>query len=325
MTTTNPAADKARQQLMAKIDKAMKAIDVAMKAFNDDKDAAESAMETKALQAQIGAAARDKSPAAMKALPSLLKAAEKLAKTIAQRTSDMFGKRRRLQLKGKVNGALTALLLDLGKIQDPVLMKMMFAEQSKLRSRMDKAEKVGNDLEAVDAMDDIDDEMPALQERMRSALAVSAWLGTGFKSMLALAESSITSVPSERCRKVLRAEIDFVQAAKNAALVKLEVKAIENATVASLRRLQRVAMRLAADGSALDREMMRVGKTIREAGAPQDLLARLKKLAQEKTAGWPQVRDFEDFEKALDTFEKDLAALAAAATHQVETKAAPAH
>lgn len=325
MTTTQPT-DKARQQLMTRIDTAMKDVGEALKEFNDDSDKAESAAEAKALQAKIDTAARDMGPAAMKALTGLLKASEALARTIRRRAADMFARRRRLELKGKVNGALAGLLLDLGKIHDPVLMKMMFAEQSKLRARMDKAEKTGDELEAADAMDDIDVEMPAQQKRMQSALAVSTWLGTGFKSMLALAESSIASVPGERCRKLLRAEIDFVQAAKNATLAKLEVKAIESATVPALRRLQKVAMRLSADGSTLDREMLRVGKLIRDAGAPQDLLAWLRKLAQEKADGWPQVRDFADFEKALDAFEKDLAAVALAAQRQArEGQAAASH
>ena len=190
---------------------------------------------------------------------------------------------------------------------------MMFAEQAAMRARMDKAEKTKSDIDAGGAMDELDDEMPALQKRLKSALAVSAWLGTGFKSMLALAESAIGSVPSQRCRTVLRAELDFVEAAKNGALAKLDVKAIQSATVPMLRRLQKVATRLSADGSALDRELVRVGKLIKDAGAPAELTARLKKLAQEKAAGWPQVRDFQDFEKALDAFEKSLAALAAAA------------
>jgi hypothetical protein len=77
--------------------------------------------------------------------------------------------------------------------------------------------------------------------------------------------------------------------------------------------VQKVATRLSADGSAVDRELVRVGKLVKDAGAPAELAARLKKLAQEKAAGWPQVRDFENFEKALDGFEKSLAELAAAA------------
>jgi hypothetical protein len=190
---------------------------------------------------------------------------------------------------------------------------MMLAEQSALRRRMDKAEKMKSDADAGSEMDDIDDAMPALQQRLKSALAVSTWLGSGFKSMLALAESAIASVPSKRCQTVLRAELEFVEQAKNGALAKLEVKAIQNATLPMLRRVQKVATRLSADGSSLDRELVRVGKLIKDAGAPAELAAKLKKLAQEKAAGWPQVRDFENFEKALDDFEKSLAQLALAA------------
>jgi hypothetical protein len=242
-----------------------------------------------------------------------VKTGEALLKTNTQRAYALFGSNRRKELFGQVNGALAGALLEIGKLSDPALTKMMFAEQSAMRSRMDKAEKMKDDLEAVSDMDDLDDEMPAFQKRLKSALGVSAWLGSGFKSMLALAESAIASVPNSRCRDVLRAELDFVAQAKNGALAKLDVKAIEAATLPSLRRVQKVATRLSADGSALDRELMRVGKLVKEAGAPAELAARLKKLAQEKTGGWPQVREFEHFEKALDAFEKNLAELAAAA------------
>ena len=257
--------------------------------------------------------ARLAGPAAVKALTPLLKAAEALGPKIFAASTELFAKRRRLELFAQVNGALAGALLDIGKISDPALTKMMFAEQSALRARMDKAEKIKKDIDAVSEMDDLDDEMPAFQKRLQSALVVSAWLGTGYRSMLALAGSAIASVPSQRCRTVLRAELDFVDAAKNGALAKLDVKVIQGATVPMLRRLQKVATRLSADGSALDRELVRVGKLIREAGAPAELTARLKKLAQEKAAGWPQVREFESFEKALDDFERSLAALAAAA------------
>ena len=52
------------------------------------------------------------------------------------------------------------------------------------------------------------------------------------------------------------------------ALPKLEVKAIQSATLPMLRRVQKVATRLSADGSALDRELIRVGKLVKDAGAP---------------------------------------------------------
>ena len=308
-----PAADKATQQLMAKIAKANQAIDEALSCFKDEKDKVEDVKAVKALRAKIDAAAKLAGPDAVKALTPLLKTAEALAPQIMQHTYDAFCERRRAELKGLVNGALAGVLLDIGKLSDPVLTKLVFAEQAKLRARMDKAEKMKNDLDAVSEMDDLDEAMPALQQRVKAALAVNAWLGSSFKSMLALAASAIASVPSERCRKVLSAELDFVEQAKNDALPRLETKAIESATAPMLRRLQKVATRLSADGSSLDRELIRVGKLVKDAGAPAELAAKLKKLATEKASGWPQVRAFEDFEKALDGFEKNLAALAAQA------------
>ena len=312
MTTKNAPVDKAKQQAIAKVDAVMKQIDEGMLNFGPERDKTESGRDVKAFKARVDAAKKDPSPAATKALLALVKEGEALLKTMEKRWSASFFAFRRHELKGQVNAALAGALLDVGKIGDPALSKMMFAEQSALRSRMDQAEAMKSDSEATSEMDDLDDEMPAFQKRLKSALAVSTWLGSGFKSMLALAQSAIASVPSQRCRTVLRAELEFVEQAKNGALAKLEVKAIQSATLPMLRRVQRVATRLSADGSALDRELLRVGKLVKEAGAP-DLAARLKKLAQEKAAGWPQVREFSSFEKALDTFEKELGLLALAA------------
>jgi hypothetical protein len=313
MTTKNAPEDKARQQSIAKIDTVMKAVDEGFKAFGPEREKTESAGDVKTFKAKVETAKRDPSPAATKTLMALVKTGEALVKTMEKRAAEAFWYYRRIELKNKVSAALASALLDIGKIGDPALAKMMFAEQSALRARMDKAEKTKSDADAGAAMDDLDEEMEGFEKRLKSALAVSSWLGTGFKSMLALAESAIGSVPSQRCRTVLRAELDFVDAAKNGTLAKLDVKAIQSATVPMLRRLQKVATRLSADGSALDRELVRVGKLIKDAGAPAELIVRLKKLAQEKAAGWPQVREFENFEKALDAFEKNLAALAAAA------------
>jgi hypothetical protein len=312
MTNKNAPVDKARQQAMAKVDAVMKQVDESFKILGADRDASVTA-EVKAFKAKVEAAAKDPSPAATKALLGLAKTGEALVKTLAKSISETFWHFRRIELKASVNAALAGALLDIGKLGDPSLAKMMFAEQSALRARMDKAEKTKSDVAAGEAMDEIDGEMEGLQERLKSALAVSKWLGSGFKSMLALAESAIGSVPSQRLRTVLRAELDFVDQAKTGALAKLDVKAIQNATLPALRRLQKVATRLSADGSALDRELVRVGKLIKDAGAPAELAARLKKLAQEKAAGWPQIRDFDSIEKALDAFEKSVADLALAA------------
>jgi len=313
MTTKNAPVDKARQQAIAKVDAVTKQVDESFKSFGPERDRTTSAPDVKDFKAKVDAARKDASPAATKTLLALVKTGEVLLKTMEKRQAEAFWYYRRRELKDKVSAALAGALLDVGKIGDPALSKLMFAEQSALRARMDKAEKMKSDADGGSEMDDLDDEMPAFQQRLKSALAVSTWLGSGFKSMLALAESAIASVPSQRCRTVLKAELDFVEQAKNGALPKLEVKAIQSATLPMLRRVQKVATRLSADGSALDRELMRVGKLVKDAGAPAELGARLKKLAQEKAGGWPQVRDFENFEKALDAFEKSLAELALAA------------
>jgi hypothetical protein len=313
MTNKNAPVDKARQQAVAKIDAAMAEVEETFKGFGDTPARAEAAGELKALKGKIDAAKKDPSPAATKTLLAQVKAAEALRKAMWKTLSESFWVNRRAELKAKVGADLAAALLAIGKIGDPVLSKMMFAEQSALRARMDKAEKVKDAADAGGQMDDIDEAMEGLQATPQGGRRVSTWLGTGFKSMLALADSAIASVPSQRLRTVLRAELDFVDQAKNGALAKLDVKAIQNATLPALRRLQKVATRLSADGSALDRELVRVGKLVKDAGAPAELATKLKKLAAEKAAGWPQIRDFESIEKAIDAFEKSLGELATAA------------
>jgi hypothetical protein len=226
---------------MARIDRAMKDVDEALKGFNNDSDKSEQVKQVKALQARIDAAEHAGGPAAIKTLTTLLKAAEALAASIRQRSYDLFASRRRTELHAQVNGALAGALLDVGKIADPVLAKMMFAEQSRMRARMDKAEKLRDDLEAVDVMGDIDDEMPALQKRLKAALGVSSWLTSAYKPMLALIESAIKAMPTEQGRREQRAEIDFVEVAKNTALARLDIKAVQAATVPALRRIQAAA------------------------------------------------------------------------------------
>ena len=70
-----------------------------------------------------------------------MKTGEALVKTLEKRGADDFWAYRRIELKASVNAALAGALLDVGKIADPALTKMMFAEQAAMRARMDKAEK----------------------------------------------------------------------------------------------------------------------------------------------------------------------------------------
>lgn len=273
MPTPTAPVDKARQQLIAKFDKAMKDVAEALKCFTLDQDKADFIKESKALQAKADEAARDTSPAGAKALMALTKKAEAMPETIRQRSYAMFAKHRRVELKGQVGGALAGALLEVGKISDPILTRLMFAEQAKLKARMDKAEKAKVDIEAVDSMGDIDDEMPALMQRIKAAQGVSGWLAATYKPMLAQLDAGLKLVDNDLCRRVVRAEIDFVEDSKNGALAKLDPKAVESATLPHLRRIARVT-------------------------------ARLAKLGQRKSPAWPTARNFDDLEKALEALDK---------------------
>jgi hypothetical protein len=98
-------------------------------------------------------------------------------------------------------------------------------------------------------------------------------MGATYKPLLGQLEAGLKLIPDDLCRRVMRAEIDFVETAKNAALAKLDVKAVEGATLPTLRRLAKVAVRLA-------------------------------KLAQRRTPPWPTARNFDDLEKAMEMLEK---------------------
>jgi hypothetical protein len=122
-------------------------------------------------------------------------------------------------------------------------------------------------------MGDIDDEMPTLMQHIKAAQAVSGWMGTTYKPLLSQLEAGMKLISDDLCRRVMRAEIDFVETAKNAAIGKLDVKAVENATMPTLRRLAKAAVRLA-------------------------------KLGQRRTPPWPTARNFDDLERALEALEK---------------------
>jgi hypothetical protein len=161
-------------------------------------------------------------------------------------------------------------------------------------------------------MDDIDDEMPKLEQRIEAAIRLGSWLNVNYRAMRELIARAVKAVPVERCRKLLEAELDFVEQAKNDALPKLDPKAAQAATLPGLRLVQKAAARLVAELPALDRELVRVGKLLRETGAPADAAAKLKKLVEDKTRGFPQAHDAQGLEAALDAYTKQLRALAAA-------------
>jgi hypothetical protein len=241
--------DKARQAADARLAAARKAVAEALQGFGTSPERAESAKEVAAWKAKADAAAKDAGPAATKAVDALCKAGDKLAAAIRQRSYDAYAKGRRVELKGQVNAGLASALLEIGKLQDPALVKLMFAEQAALKARMDKAEKVKKDLDAVDLMGDLGDEaVPALQQRLKAAAAVSAWLAGTYRKSRSAAEQVIGKVGSEPERKALLAEIEFVEAAKQQALARLDVKALEAATMPKLREL--VAQAKAKAGAA---------------------------------------------------------------------------
>ena len=115
MTTKNAPVDKARQQVIAKVDAVMKAVDEGFKVFGPERDKTESARDVKAFKAKVDAARSDPSPAATKTLAALVKTGEALVKTMEKRQAEDFWRYRRLELKDTVSAALAGALLEVGR------------------------------------------------------------------------------------------------------------------------------------------------------------------------------------------------------------------
>ena len=126
-----PAAptDKARQAATARLDAAWKELQDAYACFGQAADASGATKDFKAMRARIDKAKADMSPAGTKALVALVTDVQALKVDFDKRVRDIFSAHRRAELKGIVNAKLAAALLAIGKLQDPALTRMMFAEQ----------------------------------------------------------------------------------------------------------------------------------------------------------------------------------------------------
>lgn len=258
--TLDPATAKAHAAAVAKLDAALKALDEALAGFGQSAERAASVQEAKALRTRAAAARRVVGKAAVKPLLALAAEATKLAPVVVKRSQDAWLKQRRVELQGEVNAGLAGALLEIGKLQEPLLVKHMFAEQAAMKARMNKAEKAGRDIDAVSDMDDLDDEMPALMQRIAQARAVSDWLVKTFRPMLVKTNAAIDAIADAKEKKAVLAELQFVQQAKEHALASLNVKAVEAATLPALRALMQTVQ-------ALSRKSAMAGKVARSRAA----------------------------------------------------------
>lgn len=310
MATQTATISKEQQQALKKVQDARDGVEESLKSLTYDTSVkAEMAQRLKALDAKVEAA-KKLGPKAVKELLALHKAMGDLNKDINAAVERLSLQAMRRDFTAQAKGKLAEALLLLGKLKTPSLVRMMQAEQFEMRAKVDKIEKMKDDKPAVFALDDLDDAMDALVQRCKSAVELSDWLQSTYGAAVVRIEAAIKAVPQERVRRVLSAEVDFIDADKKAALAKLDIGAVKAATMNRLQALEKQATRMTALWSSLDREMVRVGGLIKDAGTPADLAGWLKALAQEKAAGWPKAGTAELLDKTVDAFEKDLGELA---------------
>ncbi|MFN0186214.1 MAG: hypothetical protein ACKVQR_20565 [Aquabacterium sp.] len=215
-------------------------------------------------------------------------------------------------------GMLAELMLEIGQIKTGSLCEKFAAELKTLNGEQDKLAK---SKPTWDLLDVINVKFPArIQEtlaRVKVAQPLSDWLQGTYKPMALKTEAAIAAVPQERVRRVLAVEIDFIEADGRPFIAKVDLGGLKGATVSRLQALDRQAARMKALWASLDREMVRVGGLIKDAGAPKDLAGWLAALAKEKAAGWPKAGTAELLDKVVDAFEKDLAELAQTAKRGV--------
>jgi hypothetical protein len=221
-----------------------------------------------------------------------------------------FGQREWRELRAKAAGLLAQALVEVGGLEPPALRAPLQKEQAALKAELDRAEKINDLLKGCAAMEALIPRVEALLKRAGPASVASAWMRASYEPALARARAAMMRVPAERCRKSLLAELDFIEVETNKALIRADMKSIQARVLPTLARLEHLAARIVAVSPALDRELARIAKGVKEGAAPADMIKRLKSLIEVKAAAWPVGATADDIERALTRYEADVAKLA---------------
>ncbi len=310
MATQSAPLSKDQQQALAKIKQARDGVQDQLNNFTNDAKAKAELVKKLAAMDDKAEELKGKGPKAIKELLALVKQMQDLEKAVrAAMEAAMLAVMRR-DFTATSNAQLAEAMLLVGQLADPALIKLIAPQQLALRAKVDKIEGMKDNKQAVFAINDLDVALEELVLRCKKAATLSSWLKGSYQPLVARVEAAIKALPHERVRRVLQVEIDFIDGDRNKVLAKLDAAAMKSLAVAPLQALEKQATRMSAVWTALDREMIRVGGLLKDAGSPPDLAAWLKALAQEKAEGWSKAGTAELLDKTVEAFEKDLGELA---------------
>jgi hypothetical protein len=329
MTTTSvPSALRTDKALLRQI-----------AAFDDRVESCEDFLEVLQTTAALGAVRKDiaalrkRMKAALeqtdragvtKAVDVLVKDAAKAADAASAATVMEVSERCKVQW-AKARGLLAQAMVEIGALEPQALRLPLQKEQATLRAQLDRLEQETNKgPSTVTDLEELNGKCAALLKRVGAVAPAGQWMRTAYVPLVARVRVALQRVPTERCRKTLLAELDFIDVDVNKALLKGDAKAAQARSIAPLQRIEKLAAQVVAAAPALDRELARLAKQVGTATSPA-LVKKLKALGQARVASWPAGADADGIAAALTAFEAELTGLAAEiAKGEKGAKATPA-
>lgn len=212
----------------------------------------------------------------------------------------------------RARALMAQAMVEVGQLEPQALRMPLQKEQAALRAELDKFEKRQGD---VSALGDLQAQLPmfeAFVKKIASVAPAGQWMRANYMPLVARVQAAIKRVPTDRCRKTLLAELDFIEVDTNKALLKGDAKAVQARSAPQLQRIEKLAVQIVAVSPALDRELARLAKITGAAGDAQAASAKkLKAMIQAKASSWPVGADADAIASALTAFESALAKLAA--------------
>lgn len=243
-----------------------------------------------------------------KAVAVLVKDASKAADGASTAMANEVAERCKVQW-AKARGLLAQALVEVGALEPQALRLPLQKEQATLRAQLDRLEQeVNKGPSTATAIEALIVQCSAFLKRVGAAAPAGQWMRAAYAPLVARVRATIQRIPTDRCRKTLLAELDFIDVDVNKALLKADAKAAQTRSIAPLQRIEKLAAQIVAAAPAIDRELARLVK--RSTDASPAMVKKLKALTQARATSWPAGADADGIAAALATFEAELARLA---------------